>query len=144
MAQAASFEHGLSYDVLATTCSVGAVFLHTTLLDVDGDRRDGKITSGVWLGERRTRVLAAVLATTALAAAGMSSTVLLIVPCALLALLTWFAGSQRISVWGTSLFSLAWIGAVFLSRWAGRIRHSAGVEETQNRRILSARRGEQR
>ena len=46
--------------------------------------------------------------------------------------------------WQALWFSLAWIGAVFLSRWAGRIRHSAGVEETQNRRILSARRGEQR
>jgi len=107
LAQTAPINRGLSYEVLATTCSVGAVFLHTTLLDLDGDRRDAKITSGVWLGERRARVLAAVLATTALAAAGMSSIPLLIVPCALLAMLTWFASSQRISVWGTTLFAIA-------------------------------------
>jgi 4-hydroxybenzoate polyprenyltransferase len=41
---------------------VGATFLHTTILDVDGDRDSGKITTSVVIGERRSAVLACVLA----------------------------------------------------------------------------------
>ena len=97
----------MSLPVLATTCSVGAVFLHTTLLDLEGDRRHGKNTTGVLLGKRFTRVLAALLATVALVSSVMTSMPLLMGPCALLALLTWFANSQRISVWGTAGFAIA-------------------------------------
>ncbi len=41
---------------------VGATFLHTTILDVDGDRDSGKITSSVLLGVNASALLAAVLA----------------------------------------------------------------------------------
>jgi 4-hydroxybenzoate polyprenyltransferase len=41
---------------------VGATFLHTTILDVDGDRDSGKITTSVVVGERASAVLACGLA----------------------------------------------------------------------------------
>jgi 4-hydroxybenzoate polyprenyltransferase len=46
---------------LPYTFLVGSVFLHTTLLDLDGDRRAGKKTTGVWLGPVGTRGLALAL-----------------------------------------------------------------------------------
>jgi 4-hydroxybenzoate polyprenyltransferase len=54
---------GLTLAFLAcTACAVGAVFTHTTLLDLEGDRRTGKRTVGVALGEGTARCLAAALA----------------------------------------------------------------------------------
>jgi chlorophyll synthase len=50
--------------------AVAAVFLHTTILDLDGDRRTGKRTSGAWLGARVAVDVAAVVAVLAAAAAG--------------------------------------------------------------------------
>jgi 1,4-dihydroxy-2-naphthoate polyprenyltransferase len=46
----------------STACAVGAVFIHTTLLDVDGDRRTGKRTIGLVAGPRVGRALGAFLA----------------------------------------------------------------------------------
>jgi 4-hydroxybenzoate polyprenyltransferase len=97
----------LAAPLIATTGAVGAVFLHTTLLDSDGDRSNGKITTGVWLGNRGTRLLAAALATLAVVVAWSTQQPLLWGPCASLAVLTWFSNSQRISVWGTVAFTVA-------------------------------------
>jgi 4-hydroxybenzoate polyprenyltransferase len=46
----------------STVLAVAAVFLHTTLLDLDGDRRTGKRTSGVAWGASATRRIALLLA----------------------------------------------------------------------------------
>ena len=43
----------------AAALAVAAVFLHTTILDLDGDRRTGKRTTGVALGMTRSRAAAA-------------------------------------------------------------------------------------
>lgn len=40
---------------------VASTFLHTTILDVSGDRASGKISTAVYLGERRAGTLAALL-----------------------------------------------------------------------------------
>ncbi len=40
---------------------VGATFLHTTILDIDGDKRSGKITTTVVIGVRRSAIAAWVL-----------------------------------------------------------------------------------
>ena len=53
-----SLATGASTLVFATTLAVAAVFLHTTLLDLEGDRRTGKRTTGVVLGATVTRSLA--------------------------------------------------------------------------------------
>jgi chlorophyll synthase len=100
--------------LLACMLAVAAVFLHTTILDLEGDRRTGKRTSGVALGAGRTRALAALCgvggAVAALAAAApvlLGATVLL----ALGAIAAWLqprrVGSGAIGVGGTALFALA-------------------------------------
>ncbi|MGD8869121.1 MAG: UbiA family prenyltransferase [Gemmatimonadales bacterium] len=48
---------------------VGATFLHTTILDIDGDRATGKITTAVSLGARRSAVVALFLCVAGLGAA---------------------------------------------------------------------------
>ncbi len=48
---------------------VGATFMHTTILDEEGDRATGKFTSTVWLGMRASSVIAAVLGVSAAAIA---------------------------------------------------------------------------
>jgi chlorophyll synthase len=70
----------------AAVLAVAAVFLHTTLMDLDGDRRSGKRTSGVALGERRTRNLAAACAVAGGLAATQAQALGLLAPAALLAL----------------------------------------------------------
>jgi 4-hydroxybenzoate polyprenyltransferase len=57
---------------VACALAVGAVFVHTTLLDAEGDRRTGKRTTGVVLGPRAARGLATVLAFGAAAASGFA------------------------------------------------------------------------
>jgi 1,4-dihydroxy-2-naphthoate octaprenyltransferase len=52
---------------------VGATFLHTTILDVEGDRATGKITSTVMLGIRASQALALVLALGGLVWAGAAA-----------------------------------------------------------------------
>jgi 4-hydroxybenzoate polyprenyltransferase len=48
---------------------VGATFLHTTIMDLDGDMRSGKITTSVVIGVRASAVTACALAGAALAPA---------------------------------------------------------------------------
>lgn len=48
---------------------VGATFLHTTILDVDGDRAAGKVTTSVFIGERASALWALALAFASLALA---------------------------------------------------------------------------
>ncbi len=47
---------------------VGSIFLFTTLLDLEGDRKTGKITTSVFLGEKASEILALTFAAFALAA----------------------------------------------------------------------------
>lgn len=93
--------------------AVAAVFLHTTALDLDGDRRTGKRTVGVVLGLARTRAAAAVMATFAAASAAWSAAPQLVVACAVLAIAcvaAWLApqrvGSRSVCVGGTALFAI--------------------------------------
>jgi 4-hydroxybenzoate polyprenyltransferase len=46
--------------------AVGAVYVNTTILDLSGDRRIGDITTGVWLGDARARLLSTLLLSVAL------------------------------------------------------------------------------
>lgn len=107
LAQPMNRRDDLAMQLVATICAVAAVCLHTTLLDADGDRREGKRTTGVFLGHRLTRILSGVFAFIALLAAWMTSLPILWGPCLMLTALTWFAGSQRIAVWGTASFAVA-------------------------------------
>jgi 1,4-dihydroxy-2-naphthoate octaprenyltransferase len=100
--------------VACCTLAVGAVFLHTTLLDLDGDRRTGKTTSGLALGAARTRPAAALLALAGTVAAARAGAPVLLFAGAALALLTAAAAtrpdrvsSRTICVAGTGLFALA-------------------------------------
>ena len=94
--------------------AVGAVFLHTTLLDLEGDRRTGKQSSGVVLGVQRTRIVAAVLALAGCGAAAAARAPFLLgasLGLAVLATASWLAPrrctSGMVSVGGTTLFALA-------------------------------------
>jgi 4-hydroxybenzoate polyprenyltransferase len=102
--------------VVCGVMAVGAVFLHTTLLDLAGDRRCGKRTTGVVLGPGATRRLATLLATLSLAAAWVANAMPLLGACLVLAVLAWGASSRRIAVWGTVAFAVA---ATLLAWWFG-------------------------
>jgi 4-hydroxybenzoate polyprenyltransferase len=98
--------------ILATTLAVGAVFLHTTLLDVEGDRRTGKRTTGVVLGPRATRAAAAVAAIAGWACAAGQRPILQLAT-GLLAILVWAAlfsaarvTSRTVVVSATALFAI--------------------------------------
>lgn len=41
--------------------AVGAVFVNTTIPDIKGDKMEGKITTGVFLGKKKTLILAVIL-----------------------------------------------------------------------------------
>jgi 4-hydroxybenzoate polyprenyltransferase len=98
---------------VAGVCAVGAVFVHTTLLDVDGDARTGKVTTGVALGNRRAGVLAALLGTASLMCAVLAEEPMWIAACAFVAIAAWWAtlrplfGSRIVVVGGTAVFALA-------------------------------------
>ncbi|UCE02551.1 MAG: UbiA family prenyltransferase [Candidatus Latescibacterota bacterium] len=97
----------------ASFLAVAAVFLHTTVMDLDGDRRTGKRTSGVLLGRERCVRLAAACGVAATAAALTSATPVLIVACAATAALAILAvvrpsfPSRAVCVGSTILFVLA-------------------------------------
>jgi len=104
--------------------AVGAVFLHTTLLDEDGDRRTGKTTTGVTLGPARTRAAAGILALAAAAVAVHAQAAVLLLAASALALLAvgavaWPArvASRTVCVAGTAIFVLAagWRTPLFLA-----------------------------
>lgn len=105
-----------TWQVTACMLTVGSVFLHTTLLDLDGDRRSGKNTTGVVLGSGATRLLAALLATLGAVAVFPAHTAPLFGPCVVVAVLSWSASSRRVCVWGTTLFAVA---ATWLYWWFG-------------------------
>ena len=91
--------------------AVATVFVHTTLLDLDGDRKSGKRTLGVALGRRRARLLAMGLGLGCVASAWWSGSSLLIAACAALAAASvgaattprWLS-SRTLCVGGTGLF----------------------------------------
>jgi chlorophyll synthase len=97
----------------ASFLAVAAVFLHTTVMDLDGDRRTGKRTSGVLLGRERSVRLAAACAVAATAAAVTSAIPVLIVACgataalAIAAILRPRFPSRVVCVGSTILFVLA-------------------------------------
>jgi 4-hydroxybenzoate polyprenyltransferase len=98
----------------STALAVGAVFVHTTLLDLEGDRRTGKRTLGVVWGAGAMRALAAVLAALALAAAGAARNPLLAIPAGVLLLMTCAAAwrparvaSRSVCVGGTLVYAAA-------------------------------------
>jgi len=61
-----AFLHALPYCL-----AVGGVFLNTTIPDIEGDRADGAITTGVFLGEVRTAALGLSLLLGAALASGL-------------------------------------------------------------------------
>ena len=58
---------------------VASTFLHTTILDVSGDRASGKISTAVFIGERRAAVLAAGLHGLAVLSAIVTGTALALI-----------------------------------------------------------------
>ncbi len=137
---AAVWSHAWLLRAGAGFCAVAAVFLHTTILDFDGDRRTGKRTSGVALGRTRARVLAAVFGTLAVACAAWTGAAWLLLACAALALVcvagvAWpeRVSSRTVCVGGTAVFALvagayvpAYLAAlvmlVVVTRWYYRRR----------------------
>lgn len=109
--------HGLPRpgpQLAACVLAVAAVFLHTTLLDLEGDRRTGKRTTGVFLGLQGTRVAASLLALVAVVAAALAAAPVLLGATAVLAVLATLAwllpawvGGAAVGVGGTALFALA-------------------------------------
>ncbi len=98
----------------ASMLAVAAVFLHTTLLDVEGDRRTGKRTAAVAWGVQRARILASLCAVAAAVLAAFATAPVLLGACGALAILTVASNlapqavkSQSVSVGGTMLFALA-------------------------------------
>jgi chlorophyll synthase len=98
----------------STTLAVAAVFVHTTLLDLEGDRRTAKQTIGVRLGPGRSRVLAVLLAALAAAAAFAGANRVLGLAAALLAVGSAAAAlraagvsSRSVCVGATALYTLA-------------------------------------
>jgi chlorophyll synthase len=98
----------------AGALAVAAVFLHTTILDLDGDRRTGKRTSGTALGVRAGRGVAAVCALAGAAAAWGAAPAPQRVATLVLAALTLAAAlaprrvaSRAVCVAGTGVFALA-------------------------------------
>ncbi len=55
------WQPGLIPRTLPLVSAVGAVFLLTTIPDIPGDRAAGKRSTGVWLGARKTALLATVM-----------------------------------------------------------------------------------
>jgi hypothetical protein len=101
-------------ELVACMLAVAAVFLHTTLLDLDGDRRTGKRTSGVVLGPARARRLAALFALGGIASAGyLRHPVLLFATLGVgalamaSALLPGKVASRTVCVAGTAVFAAA-------------------------------------
>lgn len=99
--------------VAAGMTTVAAVFLHTTLLDVEGDVRTHKHTTGLLLGPRRARLLAAVLGLVALGLAIATGRWVWIAACGMVAFLAAAAltvprvTSQVVVVGSTVGFALA-------------------------------------
>jgi 4-hydroxybenzoate polyprenyltransferase len=98
----------------ASTLAVAAVFLHTTLLDLEGDRRTGKRTSGVVFGEATCRRAALLFALAAGIAAGfarapilLGATAIVTGLCILAALRPKRASSRSVCVAGTAAFAAA-------------------------------------
>ena len=98
----------------ACMLAVAAVFLHTTLLDLEGDRRTGKRSSGVALGVQRTRRVAMLSALAGAAAAAAARAPFLLgasLGVAGLATASSLAPrrctSRTVSTGGTALFALA-------------------------------------
>jgi 4-hydroxybenzoate polyprenyltransferase len=58
---------------------VAATFLHTTILDVEGDRASGKISTTVLIGERRSALLALVFSVLAVVAAVVTRNLLAVI-----------------------------------------------------------------
>ena len=92
--------------------AVAAVFLHTTILDLEGDRSTWKRTSGVALGAVRTRNVAAWAATGGALSAWWAESTLLFVACAGLAVaclgaavLSRWVSSRSVCVGGTAAFA---------------------------------------
>ena len=98
---------------VAGVCAVGAVFVHTTLLDVAGDARTRKISTGVALGGRGAGALAAVFGSAALVCAVITEQPVWIAACTFVAIAAWWAlfrprfGSRIVVVGGTAMFALA-------------------------------------
>lgn len=98
----------------AAALAVACVFLHTTLLDLEGDRRTGKRTTGTCLGPRGTRIAAALLGSAAAAVAWAGGSAALGLATGGVALLALAAAagapwprSRALGVSATGLFALA-------------------------------------
>jgi 4-hydroxybenzoate polyprenyltransferase len=123
-----SLDPGASLLVFGTTLAVSAVFLHTTLLDLEGDRRTGKRSIGVVLGPVATRIVACIAALGAAACcvgqgpALRIATALLAIASAATILAPARVTSRAIVVGATALFAVVaattwppfWVGIVGL------------------------------
>jgi len=101
--------------VAGAMLAVAAVFLHTTLLDLDGDRRTGKRTTGVAVGPDAARVGAVGLGVAGAGCALAARAPALVAGCAAVAVLALAAAlpmrarlsSRSVCVAGSATFALA-------------------------------------
>jgi len=56
-----SFEWQMFLKFLPYFLSISAVFINTTIVDIEGDRKSGEITTSVFLGEKTSHVLSSIL-----------------------------------------------------------------------------------
>lgn len=86
--------------------AVGAIYLLTTVADIDGDRATGKRTAAVILGRKPTQIMAVLLLAGATSVAFWSGTLMLTIIGAISTAVTLFAltdGSERLNLLATKL-----------------------------------------
>jgi len=57
----AEFSHLMFVTAIPYFFAVAAVFVNTTIPDIEGDRKEGKVTTGVFLGKKNTLLLGVIL-----------------------------------------------------------------------------------
>ncbi|MGB3342199.1 MAG: UbiA family prenyltransferase [bacterium] len=79
----ASFDMAMFIKFIPYFLSISAVFINTTVVDIEGDRKAGEITTAVLLGEQAALVCSAVLISAAIIAAYLMRDLVCLIPAAL-------------------------------------------------------------
>lgn len=74
------FEWSIFFRFLPYFLSICAVFINTTIVDIEGDKKSGDITTAVFLGERKSYVLSSLLMVGALYIAVIQKDLICLIP----------------------------------------------------------------
>lgn len=77
------FEWNIFYRFLPYFLSICAVFINTTIVDIEGDRKSGEITTSVFLGEKISYVLSSILMAGAVYTAIIKNDLICLIPASL-------------------------------------------------------------